>query len=101
MIEGYLDGNDRLRGVAVLVDGRHPPTPLDRRMTGWLADRGVPALVVLTKADRVARGRRQARLQETVESLGLDPEQVLWFSSHSGEGRDELVEALSDLLEAS
>jgi GTP-binding protein len=99
MIEGYLDDNPRLRGVVALVDGRHPPTPLDRRMVGWLADRGVPTLVVLTKADRVAHGRREPGSRQAVDALGLDPEQVLWFSSRSGEGRDDLMSALSDLLE--
>lgn len=99
MIRGYLDENPRLRGVVALVDGRHPPTRLDQRMLGWLADRGFPILVVLTKADRVPRSRRQDRFDEAAEALGLDREQLLWFSSRSGEGRDELVTALRGLLE--
>ncbi len=99
MIEGYLDDNPRLKGVVTLVDGRHPPTRLDRGMVAWLAERELPALVVLTKADRVARSRREPRLRETVEALGLDRDQVLWCSARSGEGRDELVRALRDLLE--
>jgi GTP-binding protein len=98
MIEGYLDDNPRLRGVVALVDGRHPPTELDRSMVGWLADREIPTLVVLTKADRVTRSRRDPGLALAVAELGLDPEQALWFSSHSGEGREELAAALADLL---
>ena len=99
MIEKYLSDNPWLRGIVLLVDGRHPPTKLDREMTRWLADRGLPALVVLTKADRVTRSRREPGIGEAVEMLGLDPEQALWFSSRTGEGRDDLVEALKDLLE--
>jgi hypothetical protein len=34
-----------------------------------------------------------------VEVLGLDEEQVLPFSSKTGEGRDDLLKALADLLE--
>lgn len=99
MITRYLEGSPRLRGVVALVDGRHPPTPLDRRMIAWLVERELPTLVVLTKADRVPRGRRGDRFDEAAEALGLDPEQLLWFSSRSGEGRDELVTALRGLLD--
>ena len=98
MIEGYLEKSPRLAGVVSLIDGRHDPTALDRRMVAWLAERGIPTLVVLTKADRVPRGRRRARLDETAETLGLDPEQVVWFSSRSGEGRDAVFSAVDALL---
>jgi GTP-binding protein len=99
MIEGYLDDNPRLRGVVALVDGRHAPTRLDRGMIGWLAERGLPTVVVLTKADGVPRGARRARYDEAREVLGLDPEQLLWFSSRSGEGKKELERAVRDLLD--
>ena len=99
MVTQYLDDNLRLRGVVALVDGRHPPTRLDRRMIGWLADRRLPTLVALTKADRVPRADRAPRFTEAVEALGLEADQLLWFSARSGEGRAELVTALRALLE--
>jgi GTP-binding protein len=98
MIEGYLERSPRLAGVVSLVDGRHDPTALDRRMIAWLAARGIPTLVVLTKADRVPRGRRRARLEATAEALGLDAEQIVWFSAPSGEGRDAVFSAVDSLL---
>lgn len=98
-MERYLDENGRLAGVVSLVDGRHPPTPLDRRMVEWLADRRVPALVVLTKADKVGRAGREPRLHATAAELGLDTEQVVWFSSRTGEGRNAVFAALRDLVE--
>ena len=67
-------------------------------MVAWLAERTIPTLVVLTKADRVPRGRRRPRLEETAGTLGLDPEQVVWFSSRSGEGRDAVFSAVDALL---
>ena len=91
---GYLERSPRLAGVVSLIDARHDPTALDRRMVGWLAARGIPTLVALTKADRVPRGRRRARLEAAAEALGLDPEQVVWFSSRTGEGRDAVFSAV-------
>lgn len=98
MIERYLESSPSLRGVVSLVDGRHPPTRLDRAMTGWLADRSIPTLVVLTKADKVPRGRRTLHLREAASALGLDLDQVVWFSSHTGEGRDDVFSAVAGLL---
>ena len=99
MIEGYLERSPTLVGVVSLIDGRHDPTALDRRMVTWLADRGIPTLVALTKADRVPRGRRRPRIEETAEALGLDPEQIVWFSSRTGEGRDAVFSAVDSLLQ--
>ncbi|CAN5899285.1 ribosome biogenesis GTP-binding protein YihA/YsxC [soil metagenome] len=98
MIEGYLERNPRLAGVVSLIDGRHDPTALDRRMVAWLAERGFPTLVALTKADRLPRGRRRPRIEATAEALGLDPEQIVWFSSRTGEGRDAVFSAVDSLL---
>jgi GTP-binding protein len=98
MIEGYLERSLQLAGVVSLIDGRHDPTALDRKMVAWLAERGIPTLVALTKADRVPRGRRRPRIEATAAALGLDPEQIVWFSSRTGEGRDAVFSAVDSLL---
>lgn len=99
MTEAYMVDNPRLAGVVSLVDCRHPPTPLDRAMTTWLAEKRLPVLAVLTKADKVGRAAREERIQETTRSLGLDSEQVIWCSSRTGEGRDHVLAAVDGLLE--
>ena len=98
MIEGYLDSSPRLAGVLSLVDGRRDPTDADRLMIDGLAARRLPALIVLTKADKVPRGRRSAGLDGTARHLGLDPDQVVWFSALTGEGREEVLSAAEALL---
>jgi GTP-binding protein len=98
MIEGYLDSSPRLAGVLSLVDGRREPADADRLMIDGLAARGLPTLVVLTKADKVPRGRRSAGLDGAARSLGLDPDQVVWFSALTGEGRNEVLSAAEVLL---
>lgn len=100
LIEGYLSGTVELRGVVQLVDVRHGPTAEDHRMITYLAARGLPTLVVLTKADKVGRGERVRQVERITEWLGLDPEQVLVFSSKTGEGREELLKTLEELLRA-
>ena len=98
LIESYLTDNALLRGVVHLVDARHDPTAEDRRMVDFLAGIGTPALFVLTKMDKLKRSQRDRRVADSVRMLGLDREQVLPFSSVSGEGREELLASLEALL---
>ena len=98
LIEGYLSRSSRLRGVVHLVDARHPPTELDRRMMEYLSGVGVPALVVATKMDKLKKTERATHLARIQQDLAVAPEQLVPFSSHTGEGRDALLTALGALL---
>jgi len=98
MVEWYLGRGGELRGIVHLVDGRHPPSKLDREFMELLGGIGLPTLVILTKIDRVPKGKRQGALEATARELGLDPDQLLPFSSKTGEGREDLLAALDELL---
>jgi len=100
LIEGYLSGSAQLRGVVQLVDARHEPTPEDREMLDYLAELGVPTVVVLTKTDKLRKGDVTPRTAEMSRALGLDAEQVIAFSAVTGAGRDELAEAVVELVSA-
>lgn len=98
LVEGYLRRKDGPLAVVHLVDVRRDPTPYDRKMLDFLAQLGLPALVALTKVDKLTRSRRASHVPELTRGLGLDPEQVVPFSSVTGEGRDLLLAALEELL---
>lgn len=98
LIEWYLGESGQVRGVVHLVDARHEPTEHDLTMVGYLAGLGLPTLVVLTKVDKLKRGERVGAVRRAMEVLGLDEEQLLPFSSKTGEGREQLLEALEDLV---
>lgn len=98
LIEWYLAEPGRVQGVVHLVDARHAPTPHDRHMVGYLAEMALPTLVVLTKMDKLKRSQREGSVARARESLGLDDQQVLPFSSKTGEGREELLDALDELV---
>ena len=98
LIEGYLSREQALKGVVHLVDARHGPLELDLQMLDYLATLEVPVLVVLTKFDKLKTSERAKAVQQATEALELDPEQILPFSSRTGEGRDALLDALASLL---
>jgi GTP-binding protein len=99
LIEWYLSHSEELRGIVHLVDARREPTEPDLEMMDYLRDLGVPALVILTKMDKLKRAQRDKAVRHAADVLGLDEDQILPFSSKTGEGRDELLDALADLLE--
>jgi GTP-binding protein len=98
LIEWYLSGSEGVRGVVHLVDARHPPTRHDHHMVAYLAEVGLPTLVVLTKADKLKWSQRSGAVQRALEALELDETQLLPFSSKTGEGRESLLDALEDLI---
>ncbi len=98
LIEGFLRGSPQLRGIVQLLDIRHDPTEDDRQMLDMLSDIGLPTVVVVTKIDKLKRSQVEARVKELAKELSLDEEQVIPFSAVTGQGRDELAEALMSLL---
>lgn len=98
LMEWYLGESGMVAGVVHLVDARRPPTADDRQMVEYLAELELPTLVVLTKMDKLKRSQRAGALKAAQESLAVDREQLVPFSAKTGEGRDELLGALSGLL---
>jgi GTP-binding protein len=100
LVEEYLLQRVPLRGVVHLMDARHEPTEQDRELGAFLAAVRVPYLLVLTKADKVPRGRRAAALRTTRETLGPHSPEALFFSAETGEGVPELWQGIDGMLAA-
>jgi GTP-binding protein len=90
LVGAYLRSRAVLAGVVVLMDARHPMTPLDVQLLDWLA--GVRKLVLLSKADKLTKAEQLATLKQVGSLAGAD---VRLFSSVTRQG----VEECRDLLE--
>ena len=99
LIEGYLRRSTNLRGVVQLIDARRDPSDDDLQMLDFLSDLGTPTIVAITKVDKLSPTAKAARVAEITVSLGLDADQVIPFSAHTGAGRDELAAAIVALTE--
>jgi len=100
LLESYLRRTTQLRGIVLLLDIRREPSEDDRAMLDFLAEMEVPTIVALTKTDKLSKAAARERVAELVETLGLSNEQVIPFSAPKGEGRVELLEAITDLVDA-
>lgn len=97
----FLQTRTTLRGMALIMDARHPLTPLDCNMIDWFLPSGRPIHVLLTKADKLSRQealdtlrKARARLQELGPQLSAQ-----LFSSLKKTGVDEAEVVFSKWLE--
>ncbi len=98
LIQGYLDADRDLRLVLQLLDMRHPPSREDRMMLDYLVEQGMPFLVVLTKADKLNKTQRAARLAAFEEEFAeLEGIRLVPFSALNGEGVEELREIIDEV----
>jgi GTP-binding protein len=67
-------------------------------MFEFLAELGIPTIVVAMKVDKLRSSERTTRIPELAARVGVSEGQVIPFSAVTGEGRDELAEAIVGLV---
>jgi GTP-binding protein len=70
LVGGYLRTRACLAGVILIMDVRHPLTPLDEQLIEWVKPTGVPIHVLLSKADKLTQNKASAVLREVTGVLG-------------------------------
>lgn len=101
LIETYLRERRELIGVVQLIDLRHPPFVADGQMLNALGEFRLPLIIVATKADKISRGRRQEQVKQIRSLLHLPADfPVICHSVKTGEGREELLALIQQLLES-
>lgn len=94
LVDAYLTQRDTLAGVVWLLDIRRDPSEEDIAMQAMMAHSGRPALVVLTKMDKLSHSRIAPRVRALAAALALDEDQVQPVSSRTGAGIADLGESL-------
>jgi GTP-binding protein len=100
-VADYVERRRSLQGLVVLSDIRHPLKDLDRQLIDWAAHLGRPVHVLLTKADKLGRGKATATLAATRRALQDFPTgpTAQLFSAVAGHGVDALATVLDAWLQ--
>ncbi len=95
LITTYLETRQTLKCVVVIMDIRHEPKEQDTQLVQWLNEKAIFCLPVYTKIDKISGSIREknARLLDAGHSIKVE-ERIL-FSAKTGQGRAELLEALT------
>lgn len=98
MVESYLTTRVNLRGMVWLLDIRREVSKEDLQLWDWLQAKQVEVIIVVTKADKLSKNKRNKQAASIARSLGREAQELIQFSATSGEGKDEVWQALHQLL---
>lgn len=101
LLSRYLQERAALVGLVLIMDARHPLTPLDRQMLDWFVPTGKPVHILLSKADKLSNSEKALTLKRVRQELaGAATVSVQLFSSLSRLGADEAAACIEGWLAA-
>ena len=99
-IRRYLSLRENLQCVFVLVDSRHEPQQNDLDFCRWLGEKGIPFLLVFTKADKLSLTKSNSHVGKFHQAL------LQWFeetpahfltSAETRMGCEQLLAAIDEI----
>ena len=90
MVETYFQTREAVRLVILILDSRRGMSPEDSTLLDWLDYHEIPALIVLTKADKLSQFERARQRKGLAATPLLEGRSLLFFSALTGEGKDDL-----------
>lgn len=99
MIEEYLTTRKPLKGLIILVDGRHEPSEDDVSMYNFVKYYNIPVLIVATKMDKVKGNqwnKSESIIRKTMDIRQEDTLQL--FSAETKYGKDQVWEWIEKFL---
>ena len=100
MISEYLLNRSNLMCLFVLIDSRHKPQSIDQEFMQWLAEKGIPFVMVFTKTDKLGKvalakniGSYKVEMQKTWEELP----QIFITSAEKKTGTKEIADFIESL----
>jgi GTP-binding protein len=100
-IDAYLRARQSLRGLVLIADVRHAPTAFDRQMLAFCAAIELPCVVLLSKADKLARSALRTRQREVDGVIAKENWRAatIAFSATTGVGVEPARAAVAALLD--
>ena len=99
MIETYLRTRPTLKGAVVLQDIRRMPGQEENELLDFLGHYNLPAIFVLTKADKFSNNKQATQARKIRQEMGLETDEIVCFSAKSRQGVDTLWEMIAGLLD--
>ena len=99
-IRRYLTMRENLQCVFVLIDSRHEPQRNDLDFCSWLGEKGIPFLLVFTKADKLSLAKSKSHVEQFHQALLQwfeDTPQHFLTSAETRMGCEELLAAIDDI----
>jgi len=99
MVEKFLSTRKTLKGVLLILDIRRRPGNEEIDLINWLLENAIPVILVLTKADKLAKNRRINQIHAIAGELGVSTENLICFSAKTRQGLNQVWAAIDHLIE--
>lgn len=101
-IKNYLEKRDNLQCVMVLIDSRLSPQKIDIEFVNWLGKKGIPFILVFTKADKQSKQKTLNNIQLFKKEMNKYwdeiPQQFI-TSAEDKTGKEELLAFIQEINE--
>ncbi len=98
LMEDYLKYSKCLKRVFMLVDIRHSPSELDKRMLEYLTYTNRPFTIIATKIDKVAKSKISVYIKNIAQGLFVTTNNIIPYSSETHYNRDKILQIIENDL---
>lgn len=90
IMNDYFSDNEKLKLVLLLLDCRVLATQLDKQMLNYLFEKQIPALIILTKADKISRSELNMQIDKLSKELRYNKDRIVATSSLKKSGVEKI-----------
>lgn len=98
VMNDYFTENERLKVVLLLLDCRHEPNNLDLEMLDYLAEKEIPAIIVLTKIDKLSRSEVNNQITKISKLVRYNRDRIVPTSATKKQGTDQIGKLLDEFI---
>ena len=98
VMNDYFVENQNLKLVFVLLDSRIQPTEHDKQMLDYLATNELPAVLILTKTDKISRSELNMQISKISNELRFNKTHIIATSAEKKQGKERVAEIIKDYV---
>ena len=98
LIENYLEKSKQLKLVCILLDIRREVSDLDMKMISYMYSYGLPFIVIITKADKIAKSKQKPMAKNIAMQIGIGADDIFVCSSELQTGKEEILEKFEQFI---
>lgn len=98
-LDKFFERKAEIAHVFVLSDIRRDPSEDDFQLISFLNYHILPFTVIATKSDKLSRMKVKERMRQIANAYGLGVDNVIATSGLSGDGKDELLKKIEQILQ--
>ena len=98
VMNDYFVDNEKLKLVFVLLDCRIEPTKLDKQMLDYLAENEIPAIIIMTKTDKISRSELFLNMSKISKEIRFNKDLIIATSALKKQGVERVEKLLDEYI---